>query len=171
MRPAQEPFKKTATIYKSEKFISVEPLSGANILKYLEDDDSARVFLEPDAADEILGRALLGALARSRFVEEREFFDPDRAMRAEVHRQNDAMRRYGYKTKRDVYQKLDWCIAKISDGKISIQPYRRYKPNYWKTLPADRTVVIPETHDAATAGAALNLALDRCEIARSALFP
>jgi CDI immunity protein len=163
MRPVQEPFKRTATIYKSDKYILVDPLSGANILKYLEDDDSSRVYLAPDAADEILGRALLAALARSRYVEEREFFDPDRAMRAEANRQNDIMRRYGYKTKRDVYQKLDWCVAKMSDDKISIQPHRRYKPNFWKTLPADRTVIIPETRDAAAAGAALRLALDRCE--------
>ena len=73
------------------------------------------------------------------------------------------MHRYGYKTKRDAYKNLDWCLAKIFDGNISIQPYRRHRPNYWKNLPSDRTVVIPATDDPAAVGAALRLALNRGE--------
>jgi hypothetical protein len=80
MRPIQEPFKKTATIYKSEKFISVEPLSGANIIQYRE-DENYRVYLEPAVTDEVMGRVLLAALDRSRFVDDDEFYNPDRAMR------------------------------------------------------------------------------------------
>ena len=163
MKRTQEPFKKTATVYKSEKFICVDPLSGANILKYLEDDESCRFYLEPDATDETLGQALLAALQRSRYVDEREFFDPERAMRAEANWQKEVMRRYGYKTKRDVYKNLDWCLAKISEGKISFQPHRHDKLDSWRSLPPDQTVVIPATNDAVAVGAALRLALDRCE--------
>ena len=72
------------------------------------------------------------------------------------------MRRYGYKTKRDAFKDMDWCRAERSEGKISIRPHKRDKPEYFIILPADRTVVIPETRDAARAGAALRLALDRC---------
>jgi len=163
MKRTQEPFKKTATVYKSEKFICVDPLSGANILKYLEDDESCRFYLVPDATDEALGQALLAALHRSRFVDEREFFDPERAKRAEANWQKEAMRRYGYKTKRDVYKNLDWCLAKISDGKISFRPHHHDKLDSWRSLPPDQTVVIPATDDAVAVGAALRLALDRCE--------
>lgn len=163
MRRTPEPFKKTATIFRSEKFICVDPLSGANIIKYLEDDESFRVYLESDAPNEALGRVLIAALARSRFVEERAFYNPERAMRAQANWQKDVMRRYGYKTKRDVYENLDWCLAKISGGEISIQPHLRYKPNYWKPLAPDKTVVIPVTDDAVAVGTALRLALDRCE--------
>jgi len=73
------------------------------------------------------------------------------------------MRRYGYRTKRDAYKNMDWCRVKRTEGKISIAPHKRDKPEYFRDLPPGRTVVIPETRDAATAGAALRLALDRCE--------
>jgi GMP synthase C terminal domain/CDI immunity protein len=85
-----------------------------------------------------------------------------RASTAHANWQKDFMGRYGYKTKRDAYRHLDWCLAQVSDGKISIQPHLRYKPDYWKSLPPDRTVVIPATDDVSMAGAALRLALDRC---------
>ncbi|MGC1780131.1 MAG: contact-dependent growth inhibition system immunity protein [Xanthobacteraceae bacterium] len=164
MRLTQIPFKKTATIFKSEKFISIESLSGASALKYRE-DDSCGVYLEPEAIDEILGQVLLAALDRSRLVDprsEREFFDPDRAMRVDANWEKQLMSRYGYKTKRDAYEHLDWCLAKIYDGKISFQPHRRQKPG-WRGLPPDRTVVIPMTDNVVAVGAALRLALDRCE--------
>lgn len=73
------------------------------------------------------------------------------------------MRRYGYETKNDAYKNMNWCRAKRSEGKISIQPHKRDKPEYWRDLPPERDVVIPETRDPAVAGAALRLALDRCE--------
>ena len=73
------------------------------------------------------------------------------------------MRRYGYKTKRDAYKNMNWCRATRSEGKISIRPHKRDKPEYWTDLPPERDVVIPKTRDAAAAGAALRLALDRCE--------
>lgn len=163
MRPSQEPFRKTAMVYRSEKFICIEPVSGANILMYLEDDETYRVYLEPDATVEVLGQTLLAALARSRSVQDKAFFDRDRATRAHANWQKDFMRRYGYKTKRDAYKNLDWCRAQVIDGKILIQPHRRLKVDAWKYLPPDSTVVIPATEDARAVGEALRLALDRCE--------
>ena len=162
MRPSQEPFKKSATIYKSEKFISVEPLSGANILQYREDRNDW-VYLEPEVCDEVLGRVLSAALERSRFVDDKAFFDPDRAMRVYANWQKDLMKRYGYKTKHAAYKNMDWCHARMFDGKISIQPHRHDKLNSWRSLAPDRTVVIPATADATAVGAALRLALERCE--------
>ena len=73
------------------------------------------------------------------------------------------MRRYGYRTKREAYNNMDWCRAERSEGKISIEPHKRDKPEYFRDLSPDRTVVVPAMDDAAAAGAALRLALDRCE--------
>ena len=73
------------------------------------------------------------------------------------------MRRYGYKTKREAYKNMDWCKAERSQGNISIKPHKRDKPEYFKDLPPERSVVIPATTDPVAAGAALRLALDRCE--------
>jgi len=164
MRPTRRPFAKIATIYKTEKFISIETLSGG-MVQYRE-DESYRAYLELEATDEVLGQVLLTALERSRSVDpssESEFYEPERAMRLYQNWQKDFMHRYGYKTKRDAYKDMDWCLARLSEGKISIEPHRRYKPDHWKTLPPDKTVVISATDDAVTAGAALRLALNRCE--------
>ena len=75
----------------------------------------------------------------------------------------DFMQRYGYKTKRDAYKNMDWCETARSEGKIAIQPHKRIKPEHFHDLPAEKTVVIAATEDATAVGAALRLALDRCE--------
>jgi hypothetical protein len=164
MKRTPIPFQKTATIYKSEKLICIESLCGASALKYREDGRYG-IYLEPEATDEALGQVLLAALDRSRFVDpsDRAFYEPERAMRVYANWQKDFTVRHGYKSKRDAFKKVDWCMAKIVDGKISIEPHRRDKPGSWRSLPRDMTVVIPLTRDAAAVGAALRLALDRCE--------
>jgi hypothetical protein len=53
--------------------------------------------------------------------------------------------------------------VKRSEGKISLQPHKRDKPEYFRDLPPERTVVIPAMTDAVAAGVALRQALDRCE--------
>jgi hypothetical protein len=158
------PFTQWAAIYQSEKFISVEPLSGYR--RHLREDAGYRIYLEPSATEEALGRTLLEVLNRSRFIDprkERGFFKADRIMKADDHWHQDFMTRFGYKTKSQAYKNMSYCLAKRCEGKISIEPHRRDKPQYWWDLPADRTVVIPAKVDAAVAGAALKLALSHCE--------
>ncbi len=158
------PFAQWADIKRTERFISVEPLSGYR--RTLREDEGYVIYLAPETTDEELGRALLECLDKSRFIwppDEPQFFDADRIMRCYRNWQKDVMSRYGYKTKRDAYKNMDWCGAERSEGKISLQPHKRDKTEYWRDLPPERTVVIPATQDAVAAGAALRLALDRCE--------
>ncbi|HWG04866.1 MAG TPA: contact-dependent growth inhibition system immunity protein [Beijerinckiaceae bacterium] len=157
------PFTQWADIHRTERFISVEPLSGYR--RALPEDNSDIIYLPPDANDIVLGRALLEALAKSRFIwpdDEPEFFMWQRYMQCYKNRQKDFMRRYGYKTKREAYENMNWCHAERSEGKISLAPRKSDKPGYWIFLP-ERTVIIPATTDAAVAGEALRLGLDRCE--------
>jgi CDI immunity protein len=156
-------FPKTTAIWRSEKFICIETLSGVPGLMYQE-DKPYRVFLDLDATNALIGRALLMALDKSRYVDnsEPEFFDPTRAVRVVEDWEKDIMQRYGFKSEHDVYKNLDWCAGQMFDGKIKIQPHRR-SPPAWRNLPAEKTVFIPMTDDAATIGAALRLALSRCE--------
>jgi hypothetical protein len=156
-------FRKTAAIHRAPQFISVESLSGVPGLMY-EEDEPYRVYLDPGVTNELLGHTLLIALNKSRFVDnsEPEFFNPDRATRAYENWEKDLMQRYGFKSKRDVYRSLDWCEGRLFDGKIEIEPHRRGSPG-WRTLAPEKTVVIPETDDAEAVGAALHLALRRCE--------
>jgi CDI immunity protein len=164
MTAAQIPFNKSAVIYKSQKFIFIEALSGASALMYRE-DNGHRVYLEADASDTALGEALLAALDRSRLVDlaDKEFYDPRRASRVYANWQREFADRHGHKSKRAAFENVDRCDARISDGQILIRPNRRDKPGSWGSLPPEKTVVIPATRDAATVGAALKLALDRCE--------
>jgi hypothetical protein len=152
-----------ASIHWTERFISVEPLSGYSIIQ--REDEGCIIYLPPDVSDEALGQALLEALGKSRFIypPDREFSNPERYMRCYRNWQKDFMRRYGYKTKRDAYRNMNWCEAERCEGTISIQPHRRDdKPEHWIWLPPDQNVVIPVTENAAAIGAAMRLALDRC---------
>jgi len=124
------------------------------------------MYLSAGANDDELGQALLRALARSRFIwprDEPEFFKWERYTQCTRNWQNDFMKRYGYKTKREAYKNMDWCWVERSEGKMSIKPHKRDKPEYFRDLPPDKTVVIPATDDAAAVGIALRLALNRCE--------
>jgi hypothetical protein len=165
MKGERLPFAQWADIHRTDRFISVEPLSGYR--RSLREDEGYVVYLAPDTSNELLGQALFDGFSKSRFIwppDEREFFKAERYMQALSKWQEDFMRRYGYKTKRDAYKNMSWCKAKRSEGAISIQPHRRDdKPEYWVWLPPSENVVIPVTNDPAVAGAALRLALDRCE--------
>jgi hypothetical protein len=161
----QNRFGSVATIYRSDRLICIEALSGAGPLAYRE-DNSQRIYLEPAATNEVLGQALLTAFGKSRFVDpssEHEFYDPERASRRFKEWQQEFMVRYGYKSKQAALVSLDWCFARRAEGEISIRPNKRDKAWSWRSLPPEKTVVIPATEAAATVGAALRLALDRCE--------
>jgi CDI immunity protein len=158
-----KPFAQWARINRTERFVSVRSLSGYRIIQ--PEDNGYVAYLTPDASDEALGGTLLEALARSRFI-----FPPDpqfsvweRYVRCVRNWQQDFMQRYGYKSKRDAYKNMDWCEAERSEGKISIKPHKRDKPEYFRKLPPEKTVVIPATDDPQAVGAALRLALDHCE--------
>ncbi len=158
------PFTQWADIYRTERFISIQPKSGYR--RALPENEGYVIYLPPDASDDVLGRSLVEALNRSRFIwpaDEPEFFEWSRFTQCSRDWQNDFMKRYGYKTKRDAYKNMDWSWAERSEGNISITPHKRDKPEYFRDLPPDRTVVISATDNAARIGAALRLALDRCE--------
>jgi hypothetical protein len=158
------PFTQWADIQRTEKFVLVESMSGYRMVQ--PENDGHAIYLTPDASDEDLGRALLEALDRSRFIwprDEPEFFEWQRYVKCYKDRQKEFMRRYGYRTKREAYKNMEWCRVERSEGKISIQPHKRDKPELWTDLPPDRTVVIPAATDAVALGAALKLALSRCE--------
>jgi len=160
------PFRQCTNIFRTDRFVSVQTLSGCSLVRA--EDEGHVVHMEPEASDEELGRALLEALDQSRFFwphDDPEFFKREKFDQSLRHWEDEMMRRSGCKTKREAYRDMDWCWAKRSEGAISISPHRREvgKPGYWQGLPPGRTVVMPETRDTAAVGAALRMALDRCE--------
>jgi len=157
------PFTQWADVSRTDRFICLQPMSGYRLIE--QEDDGYAIYLPPDADNEALGRALLECLDKSRFIWplDAHFSDWRRYMPLYKAWQKDFMRRYGYKTKREAYRNLDWCRTERSEGRISIQPHKRDKSELFRDLPPDRTVVIAATTEAVAAGAALRLALDRCE--------
>jgi hypothetical protein len=115
----QNRFGSVATIYRSDRLICIEALSGAGPLAYRE-DNSPRIYLEPAATNKILGRALLTAFGKSRFVDpssEREFYDPERATRRFKEWQQEFLVPNGYKSRQAALMSLDWCSAGRADGR------------------------------------------------------
>ena len=160
------PFAQWADIHQTDRFISIEPLSGYNMVQ--REDEGCVFYLQPDATDDALGRALLKALDKSRFIwppdEAVEFFKEERYLECDRNWHKEIMRRYGYETKRELYRNMNWCRAERSEGTISIQSHKRDdKPEQRKWAPPDKTVIIPVTTNPTAAGAALRLAFDRCE--------
>ena len=164
MKSYDLPFSQWADVSRTDRFICVQPKSGYRLIE--PDDDNYAIYLPPDADDEALGQALLKCLDKSRFIPpgvEPDFLNWERYMPLYTSWQKDFMRRYGYKTKREAYRNWNWCRVERSEGKISLQPHESNKPEYFSDLPPETTVVIAATTDAAAVGAALRLALDRCE--------
>jgi hypothetical protein len=130
-------------------------------------DEPYCIHLEPNAQEAALGQALLEALNRSRFIHpdgNLDFFQWQRIRAADNRWHQEFMRRYRYKTKRDAYKNMRYCLTKRREGKISIRPHKRDStPTYWWDLPPEKTVIIPETNDPAIVGAAASLALSHCE--------
>lgn len=159
------PFTQWATIDATEKGVTVTPLSGYR--RYLNEDVPYIIYLEPDTTDAALGQAVLEALDKSRFIHphtDRGFFQMDRIIAADKRWHADFMKRYRYKTKRDAYKTMRYCLAQRREGTISIRPHKRdVKPGLWWDLAPEKTVIIPETTDPNIVGAAALLALDHCE--------
>lgn len=160
------PFEQCACVYKNEKFIAFEPLSGYRM--WLPEDEDRTSFLRPDAEDQDLGKALLSALSLSRFIDppldENSFFKAERYVKADQIWHQQVMARFEFRSLRHLYESMRFCKVSRSEGAMSIKPHQRdAKPRYWWDLPPEATVVIAATLDAKAVGAALNLALSRCE--------
>jgi hypothetical protein len=163
------PFRQCADIHRTDRFISIRPMSGYRMIR--PEDESNMVYATPEASDEALGQALLESLNRSRFIhpdDDPHFCEAERYMQAYRNSEKDYLRRYGYKTKREAHKNMDWCRVKRSEGKITFDLHKRDKPGYWKDLPPEEDVVISATTDAVVAGAALRRALDLCKAASEA---
>ena len=158
------PFTQWATIHQTEKGIAVDPLSG--YARHLPEDEPPITYLDRNPTDTELGTVLLQALNVSRFIDPDEdiaFFKMDRILSADKRWHEKFMIHFGYKTKRQAYRNMLYCLIERSEGMIRIEPHRRdKKPGLWWDLPPEMTLFIPNTNDPNILGAAAKLALSRC---------
>ena len=152
-----------AFIYFTKTFIYVGARSG--YWQNYADPKRYSGFLDPGAPDVAVGKAILEALSRSRFLNptwNRNFFQGATTKATYEALVDELMRRYGFKTKKQLFDKMAFVHVKQQKGRITFRPHRWAKPEYWSDLDEDQDVVIPETKNAEAVGAAWRQALSRC---------
>lgn len=163
-----KPFwKPRANASNNGDFISIETYSGYRMS--LMDPEAEDYFLSPNASDEDLGKAILSALAQSRFLP----IEEARALKLQLdehyHNWIEQMKmRYGYKTKNALFKKMMSCGIQLDDGIITIRPSLHEKLEAWSGdgIREEDYVKIPADSPPTEIGAALRLAFKRCRGAK-----
>lgn len=168
-----------ASVYANEEFICVETCSGYRG-QSIGDPKGVQLYLESNADHESLGASILDALAESRFVVPAPRTDvwqhPDVTFDLDLYDYQkgaeryqawvaNVMRRFSYKTRRSMFKNMRNCGIVDSKKILTFSPTRHVKLEAWESLSKDGTenVVIPTASSPSDIGAALRLALSRCE--------
>lgn len=161
----------------NKEFIFVATLSGYRA--YRADPKGVEHLLPPDADNEVLGAAVLNALAHSRFVlpEPRKdvFLHPDVTFDKDLYDYESSNRRYaawianlieiyGYKTKRTLFNDMKNCSVESMDGFITMRPSHHDKLEGWSGdgISEEDYVMVTANSMPEEVGYALRLALSRC---------
>jgi hypothetical protein len=157
------PLTRWANIHLNKDFLYMESRSGYR--RNLYDIDGFHIYLEPDAPVPIVGASLIRALNQSRFLD--PYADHDLFTWQVIEANENAwiketMSRYGYKTKKRMFDHLAFVHVSQSEGRVTFEPRRWAKTAHWWDLPEDQNVVIPVTDDEQIVGEAARLALSRC---------
>jgi hypothetical protein len=154
-----------AAAYRHPRFFSVDTLSGYRSAAL--DPQGPQHLLPPDASDDALGRAVLDALAHSRFftVEEvrtGDFFNYENRNRIYNSWVDKLMSAYGLKTKRALFKDLDYCEITGVDGRISLAPRHHVKLEAWEEVPGVADLTIAASSSPEEMGATLRRAFALC---------
>lgn len=156
-------------------FICVDTFSGYRSSR--RDPKGKQILLSPDTSDEVLGLAVLDALAHSRFVlgaprtdvwvhPEVEFdmdlYDHRRVAERYAAWTKALMERYGYKTKRALFKDMKNCHIHREGDVITMHPSHHEKLEHWGGGDGIEKLVIPADSTPEKIGASLRLAFSRC---------
>ena len=158
--------KRWAHVYENRDFVQIETRSGYR--GGLPDPLGKRVQIPNPASDEDLGRAVLEALASSRFIhpdEDRQFFD----IRGRVVPQYEEwvkslMATYAYKSRRALFKEMKSCGIEERNGVVTMRPTHHEKLEAWsgEGITEESLVHVDIDSNALSVGTALRLALSRC---------
>ncbi|WP_459204130.1 contact-dependent growth inhibition system immunity protein (plasmid) [Ralstonia pseudosolanacearum] len=124
-------------------------------------------YLDPHVDDDLLGRALREALAKSRQVSVEDFqkiFQSGVVQKLGKEREALAMEKYGYRTRRAMLKKMDTCSVSVVENQIEIQPTHQKSLDGW-TVTKDEgpfPLYVPGTATDIELGAALREGFKRC---------
>ena len=160
------PHRRFAAAHRQAAFIVVQTWSGYRNCAL--DPEGAQYMLAPDCSDADLGRALLDALARSRFftvdqVRTNGFFDYDNRNRIYADWVKKLMGAYRFKTKRALFKQMDYVeITLPDDGMIAMTPKHHVKLEAWEEAPGVGDVTVAANGPPESIGAALRKAFTFC---------
>jgi hypothetical protein len=154
-----------ADAYQNQDLISVSTCSGYRSCAY--DPQGKDTLLDINVGDDVLGRAVLESLARSRFLTLAEvpaFFDCRQYPIRYAAWVQSLMKAYKYKTKSALFREMESCNIESCDGIIRITPMRHKKLEAWGRDKDDgiEDVLIPAGSSPERIGAALRLGFSLC---------
>lgn len=157
--------KKWAAIYANDEFTCVQTCSG--LRSTARDANGELIFLSAAPEPSELGQAVLAALSKSRVLAPEEigsFFDLAAIEKRYEDWVSEAMQKYGYATRRDLFKKMKHCQLECSGGTVSLRPTFHEKLEAWsgKGIDKDAHVLVAETASAHEIGEGSLLALSRC---------
>jgi hypothetical protein len=158
--------KKTASIHANPEFCCIRTMSGYRLLSV--DPDAESYLLESTASYTQIGECVLKAIAASRLIDVKEiasYFDYEKKTQQYKKWVADISEKYGYKNRRELFNKMRSCDAEEYEGVITI------KPTFHETLEGfsgegileSEYVRIPSESLAEDVGKAVLLALSRCK--------
>lgn len=158
-----------ASVFWNEKFIRISTQAIGMII--VGDPLVEPQYLANDVDDAMLGVTLRQCLQKSRHIEMTDF---QKMFKAGVFNQLDeernqaAMQKYGYKTKRALYKNMMCCWVSVFDGKIEIAPsHHKSLDSYTATKDGPKPLVLDASISDAELGAALREGFKRCTSAVS----
>ena len=154
-----------ASAVANERFICVETYSG--LRRVGRDPLGKQHLLELDTSDDVLGNALLDALAHSRFLtvdEAATFLDLTRVTDDYSEWVSNLKQQYGFKSKRALFRNMRCCDIRCKDSSIRIRPTNHEKLESWSGDGISETNVVYTSTSGSPEeiGAALRLAFSRC---------
>jgi len=136
------------------------------MLRYC-DPDVEPIYVPSDASNDLLGKSVRLSLSRSKQVELKEFqeiFKSGLILATAKEREKYTMKKYGYRTKKELYRNSDTCSVSAFDGYIEIQPTHQNSLEEW-TVKADMNLNPLKVADSASdeeLGAELRRAFTMC---------
>ena len=165
MTDYEKKFGKNATATITSKFINIDTYSGHGLLSV--DVKGAHILLSPTAFPETIGKAVMEALSRSRFLslEEARDIPTQKAEGEEYQRRIEAMvKDFGFRSRRAMFKNMMNVFIRKSEDVMTFKPSIHTGLERWGSNKSDglEEVVIHANSDPATIGSALLEAFKRC---------
>lgn len=158
---------KLASVSRNQDFYRIYTESGRGLV--FPDFEMPQYEHPLDVPNNVLGRDVLAAVMRSRQLGSKEFsaiFQSGIVQRNRDQWERETIQKYGYKSRRNIYRKMDSCsvILLPGSGVLKIQPSHHDTLDGHSSTKSDglEDVLVSSTGSDEEIGAAVRLAFERC---------